>query len=85
MTGGPITTNMVVFDITNPKNINNVSVFLNEPLPNDFGAGLYFSCPPYETLQFIGCVGNMRPSDIFYTGWALNPAVNNFDQIKLVV
>ena len=61
MTGGPITSSMVVLDIFNPKNINNISIFLHETLPNDFGAGLYFSLPPYETLQFIGCVGNQRP------------------------
>jgi hypothetical protein len=61
MTGGPITSNMVVLDIMNPKNVNNVSIFLNEPVPEEFGAGVYFSSPPFETLQFIGCVGNVRP------------------------
>lgn len=49
------------------------------------GAGLYFSTPPYTGLQFIGAIANARPSDIFHTGWALNPNVNTLSEIKLVV
>ena len=61
MTGGPITNTVVVLDINDPKNVNNLALFLQEPIPNDCGAGLYFSYPPYETMQFIGCVANSRP------------------------
>lgn len=92
MTGGPITSNMVVLDVFEPKNVNNIGLYLIEPIPEDCGCGLYFSIPPFETLQFIGCVANPRPrynydgkvSDIFYTGWSLNPNVNVFNNIKIV-
>lgn len=85
ITGGPITSNMVVIDINNPKMINNITLFLTEPISDDQAAAMYYSVPPFETLQFLGCVCNVRPSDILYTGWSLNPNVNMFDQIKICV
>ena len=85
ITGGPLTNNNVVIDVNNPKTVNNITLFQTEALPNDCGAALYYSVPPYESLQFIGCVCNIRPSDVFYTGWSLNPNVNMFQQIKLCV
>ena len=36
-------------------------------------------------MQFVGAIGNERPSDIFHTGWGLNPNVNVLSEIKLVV
>jgi hypothetical protein len=48
-------------------------------------ASLYFSVPPYENLEFVGAIGNDRPSDIFHTGWSLNPNVNMLPELKLVV
>jgi hypothetical protein len=85
ITGGPITANMVVVDIVQPKNINNMTLFLTEQIPDDCTASLYYSLPPFETLEFVGCVANQRPSDIFYTGWSLNPLVNMYEQIKICV
>lgn len=85
ITGGPINNNMVVVDVANPKQVNNISLFLTEQLPDDSGAAMYYSVPPFETLQFIGCVCNPRPSDVFYTGWSLNPNVNIYDSIKICV
>ena len=85
ISGGPITNNSVVVDVNNPKTVNNITLFQTEALPDDCGAALYFSVPPYESLQFIGCVCNIRPSAVFYTGWSLNPNVNMFQQIKLCV
>ena len=85
ITGGPITANTVVSDVNNPGTINNITLFQTDMLPNDCGAALYFSVPPYESLQFIGCISNGRPSDVFYTGWSLNPNVNCHKQIKICV
>ena len=72
--------------IQNPKSINVISFFLNKPLENDtIGAALYYSTPPsYNSLMFIGVIANARPSDIFHTGFALNPEVNVQPEIKLV-
>ena len=41
--------------------------------------------PPYDGLEFIGAVADERPTDIFHTGWALNPSVNMLSELKLVV
>ena len=60
---------------------------MNQPLSDDLtGAALYYSSPPeYSGMTFIGAIGNMRPSDIFHTGWSLNPNVNIHPEIKLIV
>lgn len=83
--GGTIYNNNFVLDVWNPKLINNITLFLTEKIPDDFCASIYFSIPPFENLQFIGCVANNRPSDIFYTGWTLNSSVNLYEQIKICV
>lgn len=85
VTGGPLTQTNVVADVNNPASINNLTLFLTGPLPEGYGAALYFSVPPYNSLEFIGCVANERPSDVFYTSWSLNPTVNCCQQIKLCV
>ena len=41
--------------------------------------------PPYDGLEFIGAIADQRPSDIFHTGWSLNPSVNMHSELKLVV
>ena len=85
VTGGPLTSSNLVVDVNNPKNVNNISMFLTDRIPDDCGASLYYSVPPFQTQQFIGCVCNARPSDIFYTGWSLDPNVNMYQSIKIGV
>ena len=85
ITGGPLTTSNLVVDVNNPKNVNNISMFLTDRIPDDCGAALYYSVPPFQTQQFIGCVCNQRPSDVFYTGWSLDPNVNMYQTIKIGV
>lgn len=85
MNGGPLTSNMVVLDVKDPKNVNNIGLFLQEPIPEGFGAALYYSIPPFENLCFVGCIANIRPSDVFYTGWSLNPEVNCHPMIKICI
>ena len=64
--------------IQNPGSINVIGFFMNTPLAdNSMGASLHYSSPPdYSGLTFIGAIANVRPSDIFHTGWSLNPNVN---------
>ena len=38
-----------------------------------------------ENLIFLGAIANTRPSDIFSTGFALNPDVNTLQSLKLVM
>lgn len=66
-------------DIENPGEVNVLGFYLNSPIQDEtMGASLYISKPPHENveLEFIGAVANSRPSDIFHTGWAINPSVN---------
>ena len=75
-----------VVDLPNPRAVNNVAFFLTTVLPSqEVGAALYFSTPPFDGKEFIGAIANTRPSDIFHTGWALNPTVNTLESIKLIV
>ena len=76
-----------VLTIPDPKAINVIAFFMNQPLTDDqTGAVLYYSSPPeYAGMQFIGAIANARPSDIFHTGWSLNPDVNTLPEIKLIV
>ena len=83
ITGGPIQTNNVLADVNNPKNVNTITLFLTEMIPDDCGVALYYSVPPYESQKFIGCVCNQRPSDTFNTGWTIDPNVNIYPTIKI--
>ena len=78
---------MGVMTVPNPKSINVLSFFINRPLDSDqIGASLSYSTPPdYSGMNFIGAIGNQRPSDIFHPGFALNPNVNTLAEIKLIV
>jgi len=76
---------MLVVDIPNPSTVSTLAFFLNVPLPDGLAGALYYSPPPFEGLQFIGAIANTRPSDIFNTGFALNPHVNEISTLKLVV
>lgn len=36
-------------------------------------------------VEFIGAIANERPSDVFHTGWGLNPTVNTLASVRLIV
>ena len=73
--------------IANPGTVNVIGFFMNTPLANDqTGASLSYSIPPnYSGITFVGAIANQRPSDIFHTGWALNPEINQLSELKLIV
>ena len=61
-----------MLNILNPKAINTIGFFLQSPLPDTLTggrlhvlmyvlAGIYYSIPPYEGLQFLGAIANVRP------------------------
>ena len=76
-----------VVTITNPGSINVIGFFMNTQLQDGtVGASLSYSLPPdYSGLVFIGAIANVRPSDIFHTGWSLNPSINQLSELKLIV
>ncbi len=69
LTSMDCTNNIFHVDIPDPKTIANVSLFLTEPIPENFAIALYFSLPPYNEMQYLGAVANERPSDTFSTGF----------------
>ncbi|EAR90601.1 c11orf73-like protein, putative (macronuclear) [Tetrahymena thermophila SB210] len=76
---------MFCVDLPNPAAVPNLAFFLNVPIQDGFGASLYYSAPPFESIHFIGAIANVRPSDIFRTGFPVKPDVNQCQSIKLVV
>lgn len=42
------TNNIYHVDFPDPKSIANVSIFLTEPIPENYAISLYFSLPPYN-------------------------------------
>uniref|UniRef100_A0A7S3CSJ0 Hikeshi-like domain-containing protein n=1 Tax=Strombidium rassoulzadegani TaxID=1082188 RepID=A0A7S3CSJ0_9SPIT len=78
---------MFVLTVPNPGTINVVSFFLNQPIQAEgMGAALYYSAPPnYDGMTFVGAIANDRPSDIFHTGFSLNPDINQLPELKLIV
>jgi len=76
---------MLVCNLLNPASVTTICFFQNVSLPEGYAGALYYSIPPFENLQFIGAIANTRPSDIFTTGFALNPDVNGLEVIKLVI
>ena len=61
ITSQSLTQEVFIVDINQPKNINDIGLFISSALPEGYGAAMYYSCPPYETTQFIGAVANERP------------------------
>ena len=64
---GPITNfncdNQVYhIDLNSPAAIPNICVTLTEPLPENIGLCVYFSTPPYNSMQYLGVIYNARPS-----------------------
>ena len=42
----------------NPKNVNTITLFLTEMIPEDCGVALYYSVPPFNSKQFIKGTGH---------------------------
>ena len=81
-----IAANQWAIDLPNPASINNLTFFITGPLPQDCAAALSCSFPPdYTSLEFIGAVATEFPSDIFNTGWALNPDKASCSAVRLVI
>jgi hypothetical protein len=46
--------------------------------------GIYYATPT-QGISFLGAIANARPSDIFNTGWSVNPNVNVHSVIQLAL
>jgi hypothetical protein len=61
-----------VTELHNPLGVNELTFFLlpNTPIPPGYGAVLYYSVPPFQNWEVLGCVFPDKPSGIFRTGWS---------------
>ena len=66
-----------VISVFNPILVNSLTLYLLEAIPNDACVSIYFSLPPFENVQFIGCVANDRPSFFFNKRHIPNQLENN--------
>lgn len=82
---GQLSTTNFVFDVKNPKNIDNIGIFLTKSIQDDYVAAIFYTIPPNQTQQYIGYICNKRPSDIFYAGWNSDPEANVYQSIKICV
>ena len=75
----------LITELPRPHEISQLTLFLRKELPSfDHGAAIYWSVPPFSDWQFLGVLTNNRPSDIFQTGWSMNPLVRvlHFEKIE---
>ena len=49
------------------------------------GLSVYYSTPPFQNLEFLTAISNLKPSAIVNAGWSLNPAVNEASSVRMVV
>eukprot|EP01068_Selenidium_serpulae_P017475 Selendium_serpulae@DN6382_c0_g1_i3.p1 len=70
--------------------ISELCVQLLQPIPQpdaagqEMGVGVFFSLPETPgNWEFLGVLTNNRPTDIFSTGWALNPDVARQPSIRI--
>ncbi|MCQ2821416.1 MAG: DUF775 domain-containing protein [archaeon] len=85
LTGGPVTSGSLILEVSHPKEVNNISFFLMEDLPDiNSCVSLYYSIPPYDDIIYMGLVCNTKLSDVFQTDWKTNQNVNVFDNIRII-
>jgi Protein of unknown function (DUF775). len=55
-------------EVVSASSINNLTFFLQSPLPAGYALALSSSSSPYQSIEFLGAIANERPSDIIHTG-----------------
>lgn len=70
-------------EVLSPSTVNNITFFLQSPLPESYALALSSSCYPYQSIEFLGAIANERPSDIIHTGWSFKPEIST-NPIKLL-
>ena len=71
-------------DIASPGRVNNLTFFLQNPLPASCALALSSSSYPYQSIEFLGAIANERPSDIVHTGWSFKPEQSS-NPMKLLI
>ena len=63
--------NKFLFAIDDALNVNHLTVFQlpgTPVIPNDYGAAIYLSWPPYSDWKILGYINNAKQSAIFRIG-----------------
>eukprot|EP01035_Chromulina_nebulosa_P021196 gene21196-27458_t len=90
--GRPVITDFQAIDntkaitmIQQPSTVPEITMFLlpTAPIPNGFGAILYYSLPPFQAWEIIGCVTIDKPSGSFRTNWTTNEEVLRSNIVQL--
>ena len=60
--------------INDPCSVAEITFFLvpSSPIPQGYGAILYYALPPFENWEIIGTIDPSKPSGTFRTGWSTN-------------
>lgn len=77
------TNNIYHMDLPNPKSVANISLYLTQPIPENYAITLHFSLPPYNEMQYLGAVANERSSDTFSTGFPFKAEFDAVNTVKL--
>lgn len=70
-----------------PGLVNEITFFLlpTTPIPEGYGAILYYAVPPFDSWELIGCVSPEKPSGTFRTGWPTKENVAGCEIVQLGV
>ena len=89
--GQPVTFSFVqisesqwTYELPSGGSVNNLTFFLQSPLPEGFALALSASYYPFSSIEFIGAIANERPSDIIHTGWGFKQEVSS-NTVKLLI
>jgi len=68
----PLDNTKAITVIEQPSIITEITFFLlpTSPIPNGYGAILYYSLPPFQNWILIGSIDLQKPSGIFRTNWS---------------
>ena len=60
--------------VQDPCSVAEITFFLipSAPIPQGYGAILYYSLPPFTNWEIIGAIDTIKPSGTFRTGWSTN-------------
>ena len=92
--GRPVLTDFQALDntkaatfIPSPTLVPELTFFLlpEAPIPQGYGAILYYSAPPYTNWEIIGCVTLDKPSGNFRTGWTTKEELYGCEVLQLGV
>jgi hypothetical protein len=74
-------------EVEDPTSVPELTFFMlpTTPIPEGYGGVLYYSLPPFDNWELLGCVSPEKPSGVFRTGWTTNEDMINCPVVQLGV